>query len=82
MVRTRGGYIGAMTRTGERFRGVSVTDVCQYGLYVNLTPLTSKRGALATDAVAFSLLGRAPASHAGIPGSRPGGVTLTREECL
>ncbi len=29
MVRTRGGYIGAVTRTGVRFRGVSVTDVCQ-----------------------------------------------------
>ncbi len=27
MVRTRGGYIGAVTRTGVRFRGVSVTDV-------------------------------------------------------
>ncbi len=25
----RGGYIGAVTRTGVRFRGVSVTDVCQ-----------------------------------------------------
>ncbi len=24
-----GGYIGAVTRTGVRFRGVSVTDVCQ-----------------------------------------------------
>ncbi len=24
---TRGGYIGAVTRTGVRFRGVSVTDV-------------------------------------------------------
>ncbi len=53
---------------------MSLTDVCQQGLCVNLTPLTSKRGALATDAreaVAFSLLGRAPASCAGIPGSRP-----------
>ncbi len=29
MVRTRGGYIGAVTRMGVRFRGVSVTDVCQ-----------------------------------------------------
>ncbi len=25
----RGGYIGAVTRMGVRFRGVSVTDVCQ-----------------------------------------------------
>ncbi len=25
----RGCYIGAVTRTGVRFRGVSVTDVCQ-----------------------------------------------------
>ncbi len=24
-----GGYIGAVTRMGVRFRGVSVTDVCQ-----------------------------------------------------
>ncbi len=29
MVLTRGGYIGAVTRTGVRFRGVSVTDVVQ-----------------------------------------------------
>ncbi len=27
MVQTRGGYIGAVTRTGVRFRGVSVTYV-------------------------------------------------------
>ncbi len=31
LVRTRfgGSYIGAVTRMGVRFRGVSVTDVCQ-----------------------------------------------------
>ncbi len=31
LVRTHvgGGYIGAVTRMGVRFRGVSVTDVCQ-----------------------------------------------------
>ncbi len=29
MVRTWGGYIGAVTRMGVKFRGVSVTDVCQ-----------------------------------------------------
>ncbi len=30
--RVRGGYIGAVTRTGVRFRGVSVTDVCKTSL--------------------------------------------------
>ncbi len=29
MVLTRGGYIGAVTRMGVWFRGVSVTDICQ-----------------------------------------------------
>ncbi len=35
-VRTRvvGGYIGAVTRTGVRFRGVSVTDVYAGGVSV------------------------------------------------
>ncbi len=47
---TRGSYIGAVTRTGVRFRGVNVTDVYACGVNVNLTPLTSNRGALATDA--------------------------------
>ncbi len=51
----RGCYIGAVTRTGVRFRGVSVTDVFARGVSVNLTPLTSKRGALATDARGCSL---------------------------
>ncbi len=46
-----GCYIGAVTRTGVRFRGVNVTDVYARGVNVYLTPLTSKRGALATDAV-------------------------------
>ncbi len=34
---------------------VSVTDVYARGVNVNLTPLTSKRGALATDARGCSL---------------------------
>ncbi len=34
---------------------VSVTDVYARGVSVNLTPLTSKRGALATDARGCSL---------------------------
>ncbi len=51
----RGCYIGAVTRTGVRFRGVNVTDVYARGVSVNLTPLTSNRGALATDARACSL---------------------------
>ncbi len=69
-----GGYIGAVTRMGVRFRGVNVTDVYARGVNVNLTPLTSNRGALATDARGCSrlaLLVRAPASRTGIPGSRP-----------
>ncbi len=40
---------------GVRFRGVNVTDVYARGVNVNLTPLTSKRGALATDARGCSL---------------------------
>ncbi len=74
----RGCYIGAVTRMGVRFRGVNVTDVYARGVNVNLTPLTSKRGALATDArgsthalMPLALLVRAPASYVGIPGSRP-----------
>ncbi len=51
----RGCYIGAVTRTGVRFRGVNVTDVYARGVNVNLTPLTSNRGALATDARGCSL---------------------------
>ncbi len=51
----RGCYIGALSRTGVRFRGVNVTDVYARGVNVNLTPLTSKRGALATDARGCSL---------------------------
>ncbi len=51
----RGCYIGAVTRMGVRFRGVNVTDVYARGVNVNLTPLTSKRGALATDARGCSL---------------------------
>ncbi len=51
----RGCYIGAVTRMGVRFRGVNVTDVYSRGVNVNLTPLTSKRGALATDARGCSL---------------------------
>ncbi len=51
----RGCYIGAVTRTGVRFRGVNVTDVYARGVNVNLTPLTSNRGALATDARRCSL---------------------------
>ncbi len=51
----RGCYIGAVTRMGVRFRGVNVTDVYARGVSVNLTPLTSKRGALATDARGCSL---------------------------
>ncbi len=50
-----GGYIGAVTRMGVRFRGVNVTDVYARGVNVNLTPLTSNRGALATDARGCSL---------------------------
>ncbi len=54
---TRGGYIGAVTRMGVRFRGVSVTDVAMpvRAVCKNLTLLTSKRGALATDARGCSL---------------------------
>ncbi len=51
----RGCYIGAVTRTGVRFSGVNVTDVYARGVNVNLTPLTSNRGALATDARGCSL---------------------------
>ncbi len=51
----RGCYIGAVTRMGVRFRGVNVTDVYARGVNVNLTPLTSNRGALATDARGCSL---------------------------
>ncbi len=52
----RGCYIGAVTRTGVRFRGVNVTDVYARGVNVNLTPpLTSKRGAQATGARGCSL---------------------------
>ncbi len=51
----RGCYIGAVTRMGVRFRGVNVTDVYARGVNVNLTPLTSSRGALATDARGCSL---------------------------
>ncbi len=40
---------------GVRFRGVNVTDVYARGVNVNLTPLTSNRGALATDARGCSL---------------------------
>ncbi len=73
---TRGGYIGAVTRMGVRFRGVSVTDVAMpvRAVCKNLTLLTSKRGALATDASGCSLwrsLLERPASRAGILGSRP-----------
>ncbi len=50
-----GCYIGAVTRMGVRFRGVNVTDVYARGINVNLTPLTSNRGALATDARGCSL---------------------------
>ncbi len=50
-----GCYIGAVTRTGVRFRGVNVTDVYGRGVNVNLTPLTSNRGALATDTRGCSL---------------------------
>ncbi len=49
----RGCYIGAVTRTGVRFRGVNVTDVHARGVNVNLTPLTSNRGTL--EAVAFGI---------------------------
>ncbi len=52
---TWGSYIGAVTRMGVRFRGVNVTDVYARGVNVNLTPLTSNRGALATDAGGCSL---------------------------
>ncbi len=38
-----------------RFRGVNVTDVYARGVNVNLTPLTSNRGALSTDARGCSL---------------------------
>ncbi len=57
VVWTRGSYIGAVTRTGVRFRGVSVTDVAMpvRAVCKNLTLLTSKRGALATDARGCSL---------------------------
>ncbi len=51
----RGCYIGAVTRMGVRFRGVNVTDVYARDVNVNLTPLTSNRGALATDAPGCSL---------------------------
>ncbi len=52
----REGYIfGAVTRMGVRFRGVNVTDVYARGVNVNLTPLTSNRGALATDTRGCSL---------------------------
>ncbi len=51
----RGCYIGAVTRMGVRFRGVNVTDVYACGVNVNLIPLTSNRGALATDARDCSL---------------------------
>ncbi len=51
----RGCYIGAMTWMGVRFKGVNVTDVYARGVNVNLTPLTSNRGALATDARGCSL---------------------------
>ncbi len=51
----RGCNIGAVTRTGVRFKGVNVTDVYASGVSVNLTPLTSKRGALATNARGCSL---------------------------
>ncbi len=74
-------YIGAMTRMGVRFRGVNVTDVYARGVNVNLTPLTSNRGALATDARGCSrlaLLVRAPASRTGIPGSRPAPTSCGR----
>ncbi len=37
------------------FRHALVTDVYAHGVSVNLTPLTSKRGALATDARGCSL---------------------------
>ncbi len=50
-----GSYIGAVTRTGVRFRGVNVTNAYARGVNVNLTPLTSNRGALATDARGCSL---------------------------
>ncbi len=52
-----GGYIGAVTRMGVRFRGVSVTDVAMpvRAVCKNLSLLTSKRGALATDARGCSL---------------------------
>ncbi len=51
----RGGYIGAVTWMGVRFRGVSVTDVAMPVRAVCKTSLSSKRGA----------------SRTGIPGSRP-----------
>ncbi len=51
----RGCYIDAVTQMGVRFRGVNVTDVYARGVNVNLTPLTSNRGALATDARGCSL---------------------------
>ncbi len=52
-----GSYIGAVTRMGVRFRGVSVMDVAMpvRAVCKNLTLLTSKRGALATDARGCSL---------------------------
>ncbi len=40
---------------GSKVQGVNVTDVYARGVNVNLTPLTSNRGALATDARGCSL---------------------------
>ncbi len=51
-----GGYIGAVTRTGVRFRGVSVTDVAMPVRAVCKPHSPDlKRGALATDARGCSL---------------------------
>ncbi len=64
---------------------IYVTDVYARGVNVNLTPLTSKRGALATGARGCSLW---PASCVGIPGSRSArhkirvGTVWTREGML
>ncbi len=51
-----GGYIGAVTRMGVRFRGVSVTDVAMPVRAVCKPHSPDlKRGALATDARGCSL---------------------------
>ncbi len=51
----RGCNIGTVTWTGVGFRGVNVTDVYARGVNVNFTPLTTNRGALATDTRGCSL---------------------------